>query len=516
MQMGATAGDRFKASVTLMGDESVKTQTKMIGLAGSVMQIAAAMEQATQSTSHWQNAMSGAATGASAMAVTGNPYAIAAGAIAGAIYGYYKKTPQDDVTQAMKNDWAGQYGGADALKGMLSLAGASLDDYNSAMAAGEDDLNQFNTAIKNVTRTLDKYGKDIAAYSEAAVGTLTLAEGIDLATTQRQFERIGLYSGVIFGNILLATGSLSKAFEAVGPALDAIIKGRDTYGLVTSGVMNEMLGMYELLKNNPALNARVVGLGQIGSALGSNNAALLGSSGLMPTFGADVMETFDQLRAAGMSQQQAWMMLQGPMQGLYQAMSKTDANGIPLYMSNPEMTKLWEFLTPALAQGFVGEGLRPIAEQELAVMKDIRALLVAANPNLAVLPWSLSQYNPALDPTGTGWGVPPTVPTPMPTPGPVLGPETPPVYDPTYTWPGWANGTDGFVNFGAGTPAMLHGWEAVVPYSQAGEFGRQVSGGGGESGGATTINVPVYLDGRQVAQSTVKYLPSAVKRYGVH
>jgi hypothetical protein len=31
-----------------------------------------------------------------------------------------------------------------------------------------------------------------------------------------------------------------------------------------------------------------------------------------------------------------------------------------------------------------------------------------------------------------------------------------------------------------------------------------------------TVTVPVYLDGREVARSTVKHLPAAVKRYGVH
>jgi hypothetical protein len=280
--------------------------------------------------------------------------------------------------------------------------------------------------------------------------------------------------------------------------------------------MNEMLGIYEFLKNNPSLNARVTGLGQIGSALGANNAALLGSSGLMPTFGADIMETFDQLKAAGMSQEQAWMLLQAPMQSLYQSLSKTDANGIPLYMTDATMLKLWEFLSPALAQGFVGEGLRPIAEQQLNVLEDIRALLVAANPSLKVLPWSLSQYNPLLDPTGTGWGVPPTVPptTPTPTPGPVLWPETPPVYDPSYKWPGWAHGTNGFEWFGGGTPAMLHGWERVDRLSDM--AGRDVGSYGGGPSAPIVIDNKIYMDGREVARNQVRHHPAAVRRYGVH
>ena len=48
---------------------------------------------------------------------------------------------------------------------------------------------------------------------------------------------------------------------------------------------------------------------------------------------------------------------------------------------------------------------------------------------------------------------------------------------------GFANGTDGFRNFGKGTPAILHGWEAVVPRDDAGAFAT-VHGGGGDGGGA--------------------------------
>jgi len=36
--------------------------------------------------------------------------------------------------------------------------------------------------------------------------------------------------------------------------------------------------------------------------------------------------------------------------------------------------------------------------------------------------------------------------------------------------PAYAEGTDGFRNFGKGTPVMLHGWEAVVPRDDAGSF----------------------------------------------
>jgi hypothetical protein len=59
--------------------------------------------------------------------------------------------------------------------------------------------------------------------------------------------------------------------------------------------------------------------------------------------------------------------------------------------------------------------------------------------------------------------------------------------------PGFANGTNGFQNFGAGTPVMLHGWEKVTPLS-----------GGSAGGPAQVIRVYSTLQvGRRQLGETV-------------
>jgi len=58
----------------------------------------------------------------------------------------------------------------------------------------------------------------------------------------------------------------------------------------------------------------------------------------------------------------------------------------------------------------------------------------------------------------------------------------------------YQGGTDGFKNFGKGTPVMLHGWEAVVPREESGAFAT-VSGAGGAPGGAALPAIVINAQG---------------------
>jgi len=69
--------------------------------------------------------------------------------------------------------------------------------------------------------------------------------------------------------------------------------------------------------------------------------------------------------------------------------------------------------------------------------------------------------------------------------------------------PGYARGTGGrYLDFGAGTPVMLHGREAVVPLDAA-------------PSATTTIVVQTILDGRQIAEAIFPYTPQVAMRHRV-
>jgi len=59
----------------------------------------------------------------------------------------------------------------------------------------------------------------------------------------------------------------------------------------------------------------------------------------------------------------------------------------------------------------------------------------------------------------------------------------------------YQSGTGGFKNFGAGTPVMLHGWEAVVPREESGAFATVSGAGGGTAASALAPSIVINAQG---------------------
>lgn len=90
MVLGAKATRTFGETLYGMEDGAIGTAQGIATLTVSVLQMAAAMEQATSSTSRWKNALSGAATGAAIGSEVNVPYGTIIGAGVGFLYGLFK------------------------------------------------------------------------------------------------------------------------------------------------------------------------------------------------------------------------------------------------------------------------------------------------------------------------------------------------------------------------------------------------------------------------------------------
>ena len=70
----------------------------------------------------------------------------------------------------------------------------------------------------------------------------------------------------------------------------------------------------------------------------------------------------------------------------------------------------------------------------------------------------------------------------------------------------------GISDFGAGTPTVLHGQEAVIPLDERGaSFMADVMGMGGQSGGPSSQHIVVQLDGRVLTQAVLRGMPAEVR-----
>jgi TP901 family phage tail tape measure protein len=397
--------------------------------------------------------------------------------IGGLFGGGEKKKVQEAREELIKNA-----GGLDALKAKADAAGVSLDKMLNTKK-----MDEFNKEVEKLNRAFTDYDKKIKGISTAISGVNTLGQGLtaqlqrvmdeqdkifesknkgkeidDLTARvyqgteeQRQaWERLGQFTLATFAEQVRITGDIIGTLQQMEPAFESISSAQEKFGFEGSESMNRLLGLYRTVKDNADVFTSLSGVSQIMKGLGD---AMAVNQDLALAFGQELAANFKTLTDRGVDTTMALALMQPQLQQLWELQREGK-------LVTDEATQA--LLDQAEAQGIVGEEMRDVNEKILDVLLAIGKALGADIP-AGLRNLENAARNTKIPPIEIPYVYTPTNGLPEVTypeygrdPYLNINPETgiPNSWqDPVMLDDG------GFGNWGMGTPAVLHGAEAVIP-----------------------------------------------------
>lgn len=342
---------KFAAATQNLGQAIGGTFGTALEAVGGYFQVMTALNDETvqnaSATEKWANALNaasaayksgswfqGAMAGAQAGAAFGGVGAIIGGAVgffAGLLGGGNKKREEE----ARKAQEAAQKAAEEMRK--------RIEGLGSAM----EGLNRL-TAIW--TKHLDSVGE--ATAKDAA-----------------QFQRLGLYAAATFAGMVRETGDVWAALQKIQPTLDALISAQDKFGFAASATTQKLLDLWTVASANKDVMDSLSALTELMKGLGD---AGIRNQELFTAFGQDIAENFDALIAGGASSNQALALMQPTLQMLWEAQYKFG------YQTDAATQKI---LDQAATQGLVGENMMSVNERILDVLLAIADALGAQIPD---------------------------------------------------------------------------------------------------------------------------------------
>ena len=350
----------------------------------------------------------------------------------------------------LRDAWEDQFGSLEDLNKKAQEVGLTLDNYLKA-----DSVEEYTAAITELEAAFAKL--DAAAAKYGLTWRDMTAEGLTAGFADQANALLDNF------NLLVGAGyDVDKVIAAMADDLNAMLLDAATYGQQLPAAMQPMVD-------------KLVELGLISDEVA---AALTGN--------ADAVTAASQQATAAMQAQ--FDALGKEYDSLAQSIADEapeEVMGVVETQTRARMAAIQEEQDALQASMDAAQQEAQTTAEELAqALKDIFADPVKVNIDWGEPPdWWEEIHGGVTGNAGKPGGAEPNV-------------------------PGYAQGTGGFVNFGAGTLAMLHGYEAVVPLNNAASGGRRIE---------ITLNLTstTNLDGKEVARNQVRYLPNQLALAGV-
>jgi hypothetical protein len=534
LQSSAKIGTDFKILQSGVGDTDKAAIQFGLDIAAAAANAVASFSQISDSASRASNTLHGAMGGVEAGSAFG-PWGMLVGGIIGGLVGLFHSAADEmKATQADLDKFTSSQGGIDKLTASVEKFGLTMDYVNTmiatkpgitmmtqelaedqkimdaATASGKafgDMVSGWATPITAAATQLADLKSQLAKVTSAAdyaaiskqIADLQASMTSGAADSQAEFSRLMDEAQASMAAMLQTGSTLTDVLTTMGPAFKTLVDMQGAYNFALDTGDKKLLDFYGAVTKNADVVQYLSGLAGFITGIGGSMGI---TSAMASDWGAQLQGVMTKLTAGGTSHEDALLMMQGALQAAWEQSTKQI-----LPLEGP----LKDLVDEALKQGIIGENQKSVAEQQLDALVDIKNAVIGL-----VQEWQ--QMHGGSGGGGGGGG----------------GQQqsfgwTSPAYQANSfygsSWYGsgytgltngamglgggidyeslvahrnkFASGSDGFRDFGRGTPAVLHGVEAVMRPMDLASVVRAASGAAAGGNGVVPVNVTLQVD-RQV------------------